>query len=93
MIKSHTFSHFVVPVPFVIHAIIKIRGGVASLWNKKSEELTAEAFAAVVNNKKGPDDALFGPGDVIVARVSPWKARCVVTGIVWLIDRLLIVLY
>jgi len=61
-------------VPFVIHAILKIRGAIADLWTKKSEEMFAEAFAATVNRNRNPDEALFGPGDVIVVRASAWKA-------------------
>ncbi len=61
-------------VPFVIHAILKIRGAIADLWTKKSEEMFAEAFASTVNRNRNPDEALFGPGDVIVVHASTWKA-------------------
>jgi len=61
-------------VPFVVHAILKMRGVVASRWNKQAEELFADAFAAAVNGKRKSNELLFEPGDVNVLNASPWRA-------------------
>lgn len=61
-------------VPFVVHAILKMRGVVASKWNKQAEELFADAFAAAVNWKRKSHEQLFGPGDVNVLSARPWRA-------------------
>eukprot|EP00804_Cyclotella_cryptica_P002130 CCRYP_006541-RA/>CCRYP_006541-RA protein AED:0.04 eAED:0.04 QI:235/1/1/1/0.83/0.71/7/828/1739 len=62
-------------VPFVVHAILKIRGAVASRWNKRAEEVFSDAFASIVNeNRQENANVLFGPGDVQVLRASPWRA-------------------
>lgn len=64
-------------VPFVVHAIMKIRGAVASSWTKHSEEVFAESFTAAMNNhnsKQNNNRVLFHPGDVIVLNASPWRA-------------------
>eukprot|EP00986_Skeletonema_menzelii_P007799 scaffold3105_cov213-Skeletonema_menzelii.AAC.1 len=61
-------------VPFVVHAILKLRGAVASRWNKQAEELFADAFAAAVNWKRKSNEQLFEPGDVNVLSASPWRA-------------------
>jgi hypothetical protein len=56
-------------------AILKIRGASASHWNKRSEEVFAEAFASTVSedHQRGAG-ILFGAGDVQVLRASAWKA-------------------
>lgn len=61
-------------VPFVVHAILKMRGVVASRWNKQAEELFADAFAAAANGKRKVNELLFEPGDVNVLSASPWRA-------------------
>lgn len=61
-------------VPFVVHAILKMRGVVASKWNKQAEELFADAFASAVNWKRKSNELLFEPGDVNVLSASPWRA-------------------
>ena len=61
-------------VPFVVHAILKMRGVVASRWNKQAEELFADAFAAAVNGERKSNELLFEPGDVSVLSASPWRA-------------------
>jgi len=60
-------------VPFVVHAIMKIRGAIASHWTKHSEEVFAESFTGTMNEKR-TKDMLFHPGDVIVLNASPWRA-------------------
>jgi hypothetical protein len=61
-------------VPFVVHAILKMRGVVASRWNKQAEELFADAFAAAVNGNRKSNELLFEPGDVNILSASPWRA-------------------
>jgi len=61
-------------VPFVVHAILKMRGVVTSRWNKQAEELLSDAFAAAVNWKRKSSELLFEPGDVNVLSSSPWRA-------------------
>ena len=62
-------------VPFVIHAIIKIRGAVAVHWTKHSEEIFIEAYTAEMNGRrKKRESPLFEPGDAIVLNASPWRA-------------------
>ncbi|KAL9186464.1 hypothetical protein ACHAXT_005702 [Thalassiosira profunda] len=61
-------------VPFVVHAIMKIRGAVASHWTKHSEEVFRESFAAAANERRKESDSLFEAGDVIVLNSSPWRA-------------------
>ena len=60
-------------VPFVVHAILKMRGVVASRWNKQAEERFADAFATAVNWKRKSDELLFEPGDVNVLSARPWR--------------------
>lgn len=56
-------------------AILKIRGALASHWNKRAEEVFSDAFASIVNEKRQENaNVLFGPGDVQVLRASPWRA-------------------
>jgi len=62
-------------VPFVVHAILKIRGAVAVHWTKHAEEIFTEAYTYTMNDKRKKRDApLFEPGDVIVLNASPWRA-------------------
>jgi len=62
-------------VPFVVHAILKIRGAVAVHWTKHAEEIFTEAFTYTMNDKRKKREApLFEPGDVIVLNASPWRA-------------------
>ena len=62
-------------VPFVVHAIVLFANTDSSLWTKKDEELFVESFAKTVNMDRQPEDELFGPGDVKVLSVGPWKAN------------------
>lgn len=60
---------------FHFKAIIKVRGANVSHWNKRFEEVFAEAFAATVNeDRQEGANFLFGAGDVQVLRASQWKA-------------------
>ncbi|KAL7537019.1 hypothetical protein ACHAXR_007540 [Thalassiosira sp. AJA248-18] len=61
-------------VPFVVHAILKIRGAVAAHWTKIAEEIFIDAFTVQVNEKRKAKDQYFEPGDVIVLNASPWRA-------------------
>ena len=52
-----------------------MRGASTSHWNKRFEEVFAEAFAATVNEgQQQGTNVLFGAGDVQVLRASQWKA-------------------
>jgi len=61
-------------VPFVVHAILKVRGAVASRWTKQAEEIFTDAYASIMNERILPLTRLFGPGDVVVLNASPWRA-------------------
>ena len=61
-------------VPFVVHAILRIRGAVAGSWDRHAEEVFATAFAGAVNRKKRGASKFFGDGDVLVLNASPWRA-------------------
>mmetsp|Transcript_3238 Transcript_3238/g.7165 ORF Transcript_3238/g.7165 Transcript_3238/m.7165 type:complete len:804 (-) Transcript_3238:211-2622(-) len=61
-------------VPFVVHAIMKIHGAVASRWDQHSEEIFTEAFAGTMNERRRGMRLLFHPGDVVVLNASPWRA-------------------
>jgi hypothetical protein len=61
-------------VPFVVHAIIKIRGAVASHWTKHAEEIFAESFTATLNINRRSNENFVEPGDIVVLSASPWRA-------------------
>ena len=61
-------------VPFVVHAIIKIRGAVASHWTKHAEEIFAESFTATLNINRKSNENRVEPGDIVVLSASPWRA-------------------
>jgi len=61
-------------VPFVVHAILRIRGAVAGSWDRHAEEVFATAFADAVNRKKRGKSKFFSEGDVLVLNASPWRA-------------------
>lgn len=61
-------------VPFVVHAILKIRGAVASHWTKHAEEIFAESFTATLNINRKSNENRIEPGDIVVLSSSPWRA-------------------
>mmetsp|Transcript_67852 Transcript_67852/g.100558 ORF Transcript_67852/g.100558 Transcript_67852/m.100558 type:complete len:848 (+) Transcript_67852:1612-4155(+) len=61
-------------VPFVVHAIIALRGGKAPLWNRRAEEVLADALAKTVDSEEADpgNEVLFGAGDVKVLLATSW---------------------